>query len=132
MQKYFKKKTCLLMRNININPLDTDTDPDVLQLRDILSLNLFIPYLLQPTRFARNSKTLIDNLFLFNWILRSYVQQKQPQIIFFNIAVKEYLWRKIHELSTLNLLMFLSYKHRINRLSELDCSRITTGDCLYF
>ena len=54
------------MRNININPLDTDTDPDVLQLRDILSLNLFIPYLLQPTRFARNSKTLIDNLFLFN------------------------------------------------------------------
>ena len=120
------------MRNININPLDTDTDPDVLQLRDILSLNLFIPYLLQPTRFARNSKTLIDNLFLFNWILRSYVQQKQPQIIFFNIAVKEYLWRKIHELNTLNLLMFLSYKHRINRLSELDCSRITTGDCLYF
>ena len=66
VQKYFKKKACLPMRNININPLDTDTDPDVLQLRDILSLNLFIPYLLQPTRFARNSKTLIDNLFLFN------------------------------------------------------------------
>ena len=56
----------LLMGNININPLDTDTDPNVLQLRNILSLNFLIPYLLQPTRFARNSKTLIDNFFLFN------------------------------------------------------------------
>ena len=53
----------LLMGNININPLDTDTDPNVLQLRNILSLNFLIPYLLQPTRFARNSKTLIDNFF---------------------------------------------------------------------
>ena len=31
----------LLMGNININPLDTDTDPNVLQLRNILSLNFF-------------------------------------------------------------------------------------------
>ena len=51
------------MGNININPLETDTDPNVLQFCDILSFNLFISYLLQPTRFARNSKTLIDNLY---------------------------------------------------------------------
>ena len=40
-----EEKTCLLMGDFNINLLDTDTDPDVSEFFNILSLNFFPHYL---------------------------------------------------------------------------------------
>ena len=52
------------MGDFNINLLNTDTDHNVSDFYDILSLTFFAPFILQPTRLAENSKTLIDNIFL--------------------------------------------------------------------
>ena len=61
-----EEKTCLLMGDFNINLLNTDTDTDhnVPDFYDILSSNFFAPYILQPTRLVKISKTFIDNIFL--------------------------------------------------------------------
>ena len=52
-----EEKTCLLMPGF-ISILDTD--PKVLYFYDILSSNFFAPYILQPKKLVKNSKTLID------------------------------------------------------------------------
>ena len=58
-----EEKTCLLMINVNINLLNTDTDHHVSDFYNILSSIFFAPFILQPTRLTKNSKTLIDNIF---------------------------------------------------------------------
>ena len=58
-----EEKTCLLMINVNINLLNTDTDHHVSDFHNILSSIFFAPFILQPTRLTKNSKTLIDNIF---------------------------------------------------------------------
>ena len=71
------EKTCLLMGDFNINLLNTDTDHNVSDFYDILSIlfyqlfqffcslfsNFFAPYILQQTRLTKDSKTLTDNIF---------------------------------------------------------------------
>ena len=52
------------MGDFNINLLNSDTDPNVSDFYDILSSNFFVPYILQPARLTKNSKTLADNIFL--------------------------------------------------------------------
>ena len=59
-----EEKTSLLMGDFNINLLNKDTDHNVSDFYDIWSSNFFAPYILQPTRLVKNSKTLIDNIFL--------------------------------------------------------------------
>ena len=46
------------------NLLNTDTYHNVSDFYNIISSNIFAPYILQPTRLAKNSKILIDNTFL--------------------------------------------------------------------
>ena len=58
-----EEKTCPLMGDFNTNFLNTDTDHNVSDFYDILSSNFFAPYILQPTRLTKNSKTLMDNIF---------------------------------------------------------------------
>ena len=58
-----EEKTCPLMGDFNTNLLNTDTDHNVSDFYDILSSNFFAPYILQPTRLTKNSKTLMDNIF---------------------------------------------------------------------
>ena len=81
-----EEKTCLLMTDFNINFLNRDTDHNVSDFCDILSLNFFAPSILQPTRLAKNSKNLIDNIFLhsieFNTFLAIYF--RKSRIIFHN------------------------------------------------
>ena len=55
--------TCLLMGDFNINLINTDTNQQVSDFFDNMSSHHFAPYILQPTRIAKNSKTLIDNIF---------------------------------------------------------------------
>ena len=57
------EKTCLLMGDFNINLLKTDANPNFSDFCDILSSNFFAPYILQPTRLAKVSKTLIEKIF---------------------------------------------------------------------
>ena len=52
------------MSDFDIIILNTRIYPNVSDFYDILSSNFFAPYLLQPTRLARNSKILVDNIFL--------------------------------------------------------------------
>ena len=87
MQKYFKKKR-LLIGNFNINLLNTGTDHNVSDFYDILFSNFLAPYILQPTRLAKNSKTLIDNIFLnsieintFSGNLTSQISGHLPQFL---------------------------------------------------
>ena len=81
-----EEKTCLLMDDFNINLLNTDTDHNVSDFYDILSSNFFAPYILQSTKLAKNSKTLIDNIFLnsiefntFSGNLTSQILDNLPQ-----------------------------------------------------
>ena len=55
-----EERRCLLIGDFSI---EQDTDHNVSDFHDILSSNFFAPYILQPTRWAKKSKTLIDNLF---------------------------------------------------------------------
>ena len=59
-----EEKACLLIVNFNINLLNKNADFKVSDFYNILSLNFFAPYILHPTRLTKNSKTLIDNIFL--------------------------------------------------------------------
>ena len=63
-----EEKTCLLISDFNIIILNTDIYPNVSDFYDTSSSNFFAPYLLQPTRLARNSKILVDNIFFLNSI----------------------------------------------------------------
>ena len=47
-----------------MNLLNINTDHNVSDFYNILSSNFFAPYILQPTKLTKNSKTLIDNIFL--------------------------------------------------------------------
>ena len=58
-----EEKTCPLMGDFNTNLLNTDTDHNVSDFYNILSSNFFAPYILQPARLTKNSKTLMDNIF---------------------------------------------------------------------
>ena len=83
-----EEKTCLLMGDYNINLLNTDTNRNISDFYDILSSNFFAPYILQSTKLAKNSKTLIDNIFLnsiefntFSGNLTSQISDHLPQFL---------------------------------------------------
>ena len=83
-----EEKTFLLMGDFNINLLNTDTDHNLSDFYDILSSNFFARYILQPTRLAKNSKTVIDNIFLnsvefntFSGNLTSQILDHIPQFL---------------------------------------------------
>ena len=57
-----EEKTCLLMGDFNINPLNTDTDHNISDFYNILSSDFFAPYILQLTRLT---KTLKPSLIIF-------------------------------------------------------------------
>ena len=64
MQKIFQQeKIYLLIGDFNINFSNTDANLNVSDFYNILSSNLFAPCILQPTSLAKDSKTLIDNIF---------------------------------------------------------------------
>ena len=88
LAKILQEKKCLLIGDFNINLLNTDTYHNASDFYNILSSNSFIPYILQPTRLAKNSKTLIDNIFLnsiefntFSGNLTSQILDHLPQFL---------------------------------------------------
>ena len=50
------------MGDFNINLVNPETNTNISELYD-MSPSFFAPYILQPIRSAKNSKTLIDNVF---------------------------------------------------------------------
>ena len=83
-----EEKACLLMGDFNINLLNTDTNHNISDFYDILSSNFFASYILQPARLTKNSKTLIDNIFLnsvefnaFSDNLTSKISDHLPQFL---------------------------------------------------
>ena len=82
-----EEKTYVLMDDFNINLINTDTDYNVSDFYDILSSKFFAPYILQPTRLTKNSKTLIDvflNSIEFNTFsgnLTSQILDHLPQFL---------------------------------------------------
>ena len=55
-----EEKTYVLMDDFNINLINTDTGYNVSDFYDTLSSKFFAPYILQPTRLTKSSKTLTD------------------------------------------------------------------------
>ena len=65
LQKIAKsKKTFALLGDFNINLLDYDNHSGVSEFYDLISSYGFRPLILQPTRIANTSATLIDNIFI--------------------------------------------------------------------
>ena len=58
-----EEKTSMLMGDFNINLLNAETNTNISEFYDNTSSHFFAPYILQPTRLTKNSKTLIDNIF---------------------------------------------------------------------
>ena len=52
------------MSDFNINLLKTETNTNISKYYDNMSSHFFAPYILQPTRLTKISKTLIDDIFL--------------------------------------------------------------------
>ena len=50
------------MGDFNINLLNTETNTYISEFHDNMPFYFFDPYILQPTRLTKNSKTLIDNI----------------------------------------------------------------------
>ena len=59
-----EEKTCMLMGDFNVNLLSAETNTNISEFYVNMSPNFFVPYILQPTRLTKNSKTLIDNILL--------------------------------------------------------------------
>ena len=75
-----EEKICLLMVDFNINLLSSDTKPEVSDFFDNLSLHLFAPCILQPTRLAKTYKTFIVNIFINTIEFGSYSGNFTSQI----------------------------------------------------
>ena len=75
-----EEKICVLMGDFNINLLRNDTKPEVSKFFDNLLSHFFAPYIFQPTKFAKNSKTLIDNIFINTVEFGSYSGNFMSQI----------------------------------------------------
>ena len=58
-----KKTTVFLLGDFNINLLEYEKHNPTNEFLDSLSSNMFLPYILLPTRISSNSKTLIDDIF---------------------------------------------------------------------
>ena len=59
-----EEKTCMLMGDFNVNLLSAETNTNISEFYVNMSPHLIVPYILQPTRLTKNSKTLIDNILL--------------------------------------------------------------------
>ena len=58
-----EEKTSMLMDDFNINLLNAETNINISEFYDNMSSHFFAPNILQPVRFTKNPKTLIDITF---------------------------------------------------------------------
>jgi hypothetical protein len=58
-----EKKQCLLAGDYNINLLNHKTNIETDQFLNNMYASLYFPLITEPTRFSKNSSTLIDNIF---------------------------------------------------------------------
>ena len=54
----------MLTGDFNINLLNTETNNNISEFYDNMPSNFFVPYILQPTRLTKTSKTFSNNIFL--------------------------------------------------------------------
>ena len=59
-----EEKTCMLIGDFSINLLNIETNTNISEFYDNVSFHFFAPYILQPTRLTKDSKTPIDNILL--------------------------------------------------------------------
>ena len=76
-----EEKAFLLLSEFNINLSNADIDHNLSDFNDILSSNFFAFYNLQPTKLTKNSKTLIDNIFLNSIEFNSFSGNLTSQIL---------------------------------------------------
>ena len=76
-----EKKTVFLLGNFNISFLEYEKHNPANECLDSLSGNMFLPYILVPTRTSSNSKTLIDNIFS-NFISNEVIKGNLTATIF--------------------------------------------------
>ena len=58
-----EKKVCYLAGYFNMNLLHLENDPEIEKYFDLVIYYKFMPLITSPTRIAKSSKTLIDNIF---------------------------------------------------------------------
>ena len=63
MDKLNDEKNTFLLGDFNVDLMKSDEDENTSTYFDILTSNLFVPHIIQPTRITPHSKTLIDNIF---------------------------------------------------------------------
>ena len=62
-----EQKSVFLLGDFNITLLNYNVHNPTNELLDSLASNSFLPYILQPTGITSHSKTLIDNIFTYNF-----------------------------------------------------------------
>ena len=59
-----EEKICTLLGDFNVNLLNDETNTNISEFFDNMSPHFYVSSILQPTRLTKNSKTLIENIFL--------------------------------------------------------------------
>ena len=84
-----EQKQIFLLGDFNINLLNYNVHQPTNDFLDSLASNSIIPYILQPTRLASHSKSLIDNIFsnilsseIISGNLNATVSDHPPQFLF--------------------------------------------------
>ena len=63
-----EQKSVFLLGDFNFNLLNYNVHNATNEFLNSLVLNSFLPYILQQTRITSHSKTLIDNIFLIQYL----------------------------------------------------------------
>ena len=83
-----EEKTYMLMSDLNINLLNAEKNSNISEFYDNISSHFFALYIVQWTRLTKNSKTLIDDIFLnftefktFSGNLTFLISDHLPQLL---------------------------------------------------
>ena len=68
-QLSFETKLTLLMGDFNTDLLEYGKNSEITEFLDSMLSNFFLPQVLQPTRVTKNTKKLIDNIYLSNFLV---------------------------------------------------------------
>ena len=85
-------ETCILMGDFNIKLFSTEINTNISEFYNKMSSHFFASYILQPTRLTKNSKVLLDNIFLnsiefetFSENLTSLISDHLPQLLILRV-----------------------------------------------
>ena len=75
-----ENKDIMIMGDFNVNLINCNDDKNTTDFLDSMLFHSFLPFITNPTRITRNTKTLIDNIF-YNKLLNDIMSGNLSIII---------------------------------------------------